>query len=105
MFSQWKLQPNEYDMTLMRIIIEGTKDGKEQKVEYDLIDYYDTKTETTSMARTTGYTCTAVANLLLENKYDKKGIIPLEILGQDETAYNYVLKYLADREVVYNKIK
>jgi lysine 6-dehydrogenase len=103
MFSQWKMQTNEHDMTLMRIIIEGTKDGKEQKVEYDLVDYYDIKTETTSMARTTGYTCTAAANLLLENKYDKKGIIPPEVLGQDEIAYNYIIKYLTDRGVVYNK--
>ena len=104
MFSQWKMQPNDYDMTLMRIIIEGTKDGKEHKAEYDLVDYYDTKTETTSMARTTGYTCTAVANLLLDDKYDIKGIIPPEVLGQNETAYNYILKYLADRGVVYSKI-
>ena len=103
MFSQWKMQPDEHDMTLMRIIIEGTKEGKDRKIEYDLVDYYDTKTETTSMARTTGYTCTAAANLLLENKYDKKGIIPPEVLGQDETAYNYIIKYLADRGVVYNK--
>ena len=103
MFSQWKMQPDEHDMTLMRIIIEGTKDGKEQKVEYDLVDYYNNKTETTSMARTTGYTCTAAANLLLENKYDKKGIIPPEVLGQNETAYNYILKYLADRNIIYKK--
>jgi len=104
MFSQWKMQPNDHDMTLMRIIIDGIKDGKEQKAEYDLVDYYDTKTKTTSMARTTGYTCTAAANLLLENKYDKKGIIPPEVLGQNATAYNYIIKYLADRGVVYNKI-
>ncbi|NHZ85928.1 MAG: saccharopine dehydrogenase [Planctomycetia bacterium] len=104
MFSQWKMKPNDHDMTLMRIIIEGTKDGKEQKVEYDLVDYYDEKTETTSMARTTGYTCTATANLLLENKFNRIGIIPPEILGQDEIAWNYILKYLADRNVVYNKL-
>jgi lysine 6-dehydrogenase len=104
MFSQWKMQPNDHDMTLMRIIIEGTRDEKELKIEYDLIDYYDAKTETTSMARTTGYTCTATANLLLENKYNEKGIIPPEVLGQDEIAFNYILKYLTDRGIVYNKI-
>ena len=101
MFSQWKMLPNEHDMTIMRIIIEGTKDGKERRIEYDLIDFYNVKTDTTSMARTTGYTCTAATNLLLENKYDQKGIIPPEILGQDETAYNYIIKYLADRGVIY----
>ena len=103
MFSQWKMQPNEKDMTIMRIIIEGTDNGETRKVIYDLIDFYDTKTDTTSMARTTGYTCTAVANLLLEYKYDKKGIIPPEVLGQDEVVYKYIMNYLSNRGVVYNK--
>jgi saccharopine dehydrogenase-like NADP-dependent oxidoreductase len=101
MFSQWEMQPNDHDMTLMRIIIEGTDSSKTRKVIYDLIDFYDSKTDTTSMARTTGYTCTAAASLLLENKYDNKGIIPPEVLGQNETAYNYIIKYLSDRGVVY----
>ena len=100
MFSQWKMQPGEQDMTLMQIIIEG-KDGSE--IVYDLIDYYDTETGTTSMARTTGYTCTAAANLFLDGKYHKKGIIPPEVLGQDDTAFDYILKYLNERGVVYNK--
>ena len=104
LFSQWKMRPNEKDMTLMRIIIEGIENGKPRKVMYDLVDFYDSKTDTTSMARTTGYTCTAIANLLLENKYNTSGIIAPEILGQDEIAYNYIIKYLADRGVVYNKM-
>jgi saccharopine dehydrogenase-like NADP-dependent oxidoreductase len=103
MFSQWEMQPNDHDMTLMRIIIEGIDKGKPRKIIYDLIDNYDVKTDTTSMARTTGYTCTATANLLLLNKYGKKGIVPPEVLGQDETAYTYIIKYLADRGVVYKK--
>lgn len=100
MFSQWQMQPGEQDMTLMRIIIEG-KDGSE--IVYDLIDYYDTETNTTSMARTTGYTCTAAANLLLDGKYDKKGIISPEILGQNDTVFEYILNYLKERGVVYTK--
>jgi saccharopine dehydrogenase-like NADP-dependent oxidoreductase len=103
LFSQWKMQPNEKDMTIMRIIIEGTENNNTKKIVYDLIDYYDNESNTTSMARTTGYTCTAVANLLLENKYNRIGIIPPEYLGQDDKAFNYILNYLADRGVVYNK--
>lgn len=104
MFSQWKMQPNEHDMTLMRIIIEGNENGENKNIVYDLIDYYDAKTNTTSMARTTGYTCTATANLVLEKKYDRKGIIPPEVLGQDDNAFNYIIRYLADRNVIYNKV-
>ena len=53
------------------------------------------------MARTTGFTCTAVANLILEKKYSKVGISPPEFLGKH---YNYISKYLSDRNVNY-KIK
>lgn len=104
MFSQWKMQPNEKDMTIMRIIIEGTKNGEKRKVIYDLIDFYDKKTDTTSMARTTGYTCTAVANLLLENKYNTTGIIAPEYLGKDEKVFQYIINYLAKRNIFYKKM-
>ena len=53
------------------------------------------------MARTTGYTCTAVANLVLEGKFVRKGINPPEYVGEEEDNFNYVLNYLADRGVYY----
>ncbi len=104
LFSQWKMQPREKDMTIMRIIIEGIENGEQRKVIYDLIDFYDSKTNTTSMARTTGYTCTAVANLLLEKKYNNTGIIPPEYLGQDEKVFQYIINYLAKRNIFYKKM-
>jgi len=99
MFSQWKMKPGEEDMTVMRIMIEG----QDQKHIYDLVDYFDKPTNTTSMARTTGYTCTAAANLFLEGKYSRKGIIAPEILGQDDTAFDYILNYLKERGINYLK--
>lgn len=39
LFSQWQMQPDEKDMTLMRIIIEGVENGEIRKVIYDLIDF------------------------------------------------------------------
>lgn len=101
MFSQWKMKPGEEDMTIMRIVIEG----ENEKHTYDLVDYFDKTTKTTSMARTTGYTCTAAANLFLEGKYSHKGIIAPEILGQDDTTFEYILNYLMERGVNYIKQK
>ena len=60
---------------------------------------FDKTSKTSSMARTTGYTCTAVANLVIEGKYDKKGVSPPEFLGEH---FNEVNKYLEDRNVIYN---
>ena len=54
------------------------------------------------MARTTGYTCTAVANLVIEKKYTQTGISPPEYLGKH---YNYIKNYLSKRGVEYKITK
>ena len=86
----------------MRILIKGTENSVEKKYEYNLYDEYDKKTKTSSMARTTGYTCTAVANLILEKKFKHKGIIPPEYLGEEKKVFNYIVNYLLKRGVKYN---
>ena len=101
LFPKWKLKDGEEDFTVMRIIIEGKENNADVKYQYMLIDYYEKSTKTISMARTTGYTCTAVANLLSEGLYNKKGIIPPEYLGKDEDNFNYIIDYLKDRNVNY----
>ena len=50
------------------------------------------------MARTTGYTCTAVANLVINKIYTKIGISPPEYLGEH---FNFVRNYLEKRNVKY----
>ncbi|MBV6425981.1 MAG: Lysine 6-dehydrogenase [Haliscomenobacter sp.] len=95
LFPQWKLQPGEGDLTVMRVRIDG--DGG--SVACDLLDRYDPATDTISMARTTGYTCTAVANLLLEGRFSRKGICPPEYVGASEGALAFVLAYLEARGV------
>lgn len=97
LFPKWKLKPGEEDYTVMRIRIDG--EGK--KLEYYLLDRFDRENTVISMARTTGYTCTAVANLVLEGKFVRKGINPPEYVGEEEDNFNYVLNYLADRGVYY----
>ena len=99
LFPQWKLQPGEGDFTIMRITL-GTENGQ---IIYDLLDRYDVATDTISMARTTGYTCTAVANLVLGGKYDRKGISPPEYVGEVDGALEFVLGYLGERGVIYSK--
>lgn len=95
LFPQWKLQPGEGDLTVMCVRIEGEGGA----VACGLLDRYDPATDTTSMARTTGYTCTAVANLLLEGRFTRKGICPPEYVGASEGALAFVLAYLEVRGV------
>ena len=81
----------------MRIQIKGKENGKDVTYKYYLLDRY--QDNTISMARTTGFTCTAVANLVIDGKYNKVGISPPEYLGEH---FEFVKSYLKDRGVIYN---
>jgi lysine 6-dehydrogenase len=99
LFPQWKFKPGEEDFTAMRVTLEGEK----KEIVYTLLDRYDKKNSTSSMARTTGYTCTALASLILENNFSEKGVFAPEQIGFDEGHFNFIIKYLADRKVRLNK--
>ncbi len=101
LFPIWQLKDGDEDYTVMRIIIEGTENGISKKYQYDLFDRYDRESKTISMARTTGYTCTAVANLMLDGMYKQPGINPPEFVGVLEENFKYIINYLADRSVHY----
>jgi lysine 6-dehydrogenase len=103
LFSSWQLGPGEEDFTVMRIVIEGEKDGRRSRHTWDLLDRYDRATLTTSMARTTGYTCTAAVRMVAAGLYDRKGISPPEFVGRDEQAYAFILRELAARGVVFQE--
>ena len=79
--------------------------GEKLEYHYDLYDEYDLETDTISMARTTGYTCTAVANLLLKGKFDRKGVSPPEYVGQKNRNFEHVVEYLRERGVFYQANK
>ena len=100
LFPKWKMKEGDKDFTIMRIILKGLEKEKHVQYQYNLLDRF--QDDTISMARTTGYTCTAVANLVIEKKYTQIGISPPEYLGKH---YNYIKNYLAKRGVEYKIIK
>jgi len=99
LFDQWKLGATEAEFTLMTIEIKG--EGK--TIHYELYDEYDAVTETSSMSRTTGYTCTAALNMLMENLFTEKGVFPPELVGKYEPCFQYIIKYLQERNIHYVK--
>jgi len=104
LFNEWKLGETEEEITVMRITLKGENEkGKMEKVVYNLYDEYCTKTRTSSMARTTGYTATAVANMFLENLFSENGVIPPEFIGKSDVCYHYILNYLKERNIHYIK--
>lgn len=103
LFPKWKLQEGEEDLTIMQVITEGLKDGVRQRYTWDLYDRFDKATGVHSMARTTGYTATAVARLLAKGLYNRKGISAPEFLGSDAAIVNFLLERLKERGVIYTE--
>lgn len=101
LFPKWKLKEGEEDFTVMRIVIEGIENGEQKKYTYNLLDRFDRETKTISMARTTGYTCTAAANLVLDGGFNQPGVHAPEAIGEGSGNLNYMLKYLEERNVKY----
>lgn len=102
LFDEWKLGATEPELTVMRISIKGrSKTGEDCAITYHLHDEYDSETQTSSMARTTGYTATAVANLFLKGIFKENGVFPPELIGKHEEVFHFVLNYLEERKVFY----
>lgn len=97
----WKLGVSEKEFTVMRVLISGMEKGTEVEYAWDLFDEFCPETQTSSMARTTGYACTAAVNAVASGLYSRKGLSPAEFLGEDESCFRFMLNYLKDRGVNY----
>ena len=98
---QWELKQGEADLTIMKVQVSGIKDDKPKTYTWNLFDKYDHKTEIHSMARTTGYTATTVLRMLKQGMFDKKGIIPPELIGREKKCMLFILDELKKKNIEY----
>jgi lysine 6-dehydrogenase len=101
LFPKWKLKPGEEEFTVMRVRMEGEENKQQRKIQYHLFDKTEATTGTLSMARTTGYTCTAAVHLVVNGQFSRKGISPPEFLGEEEKNFQFIISYLKERGVHY----
>lgn len=99
LFPLWAYEEGEEDITVMRIIAVGSKDGKRSRYIWELYDTYDHVKRESSMARTTAFPCAIVARLMLTGKYRNVGINPPEFLGRNPAIVKLVLEGLSERGV------
>jgi saccharopine dehydrogenase-like NADP-dependent oxidoreductase len=99
LFNEWKLGLEEEELTVMKVILHG----EDKTIEWSLLDHFDKETKISSMARTTGYTCTAAVNLLAQNLFLEKGVFPPELVGRHKECFDFVLNYLKERKVNWIK--
>lgn len=69
------LKEDEKDVTVIRVMVSGEKDGKETKVTFDIVDWYDEKEKITSVARTTGYPASIVAQMIGKGDLTESGVL------------------------------
>lgn len=101
MFPLWSYKPREEDLTVMRVTASGARAGKPASITWDLLDFYDTTTQSTSMGRTTALPCTIVARAIADGRFNVPGLHPPEHVARAKGMLDHVLTELAARGVRY----
>jgi len=103
LIAAWHLNDDEQDVTAMIVTAEGVRSGRPVRWRADLVDRYDAVGKVTSMARTTGYTCTAAVRLMARGLWKEPGIAPPELLGREKACHDFILADLARHNVVFHQ--
>ncbi len=94
---------DEADITVLRAVIRGDKDGRKTGWVFEMVDHFDPVTRTTSMARTTGYTCSIIAGLLLRGRIAARGVAPLEHIFAEASLFAELRDEMARRGLVLHE--
>jgi lysine 6-dehydrogenase len=68
----------ESDVVVMRVVVEGTKDGKRRRIAFEMLDRMDRKNGITAMMRTTSYPTTAAALMIARGEVPFRGVAAME---------------------------
>lgn len=105
LFERKLKRPEVPDIVVMLVRVSGLKGGKRIEYVYHVLDHYDKERQVTSMARTTAYTASIVAQLLARKVIETKGVIPPERLGMDEALFDKLMGELKKKRVVIKEEK
>jgi saccharopine dehydrogenase-like NADP-dependent oxidoreductase len=92
-------KPDIKDIVALKVEVYGLKNGGKMRHTYTLVDYYDEKSGVTAMARTTAYTASIVAQLILKRGIHLKGVVPPERLGMDKGIHQKIMAELEKRGI------
>jgi len=78
MAPQLQYKKEEGDLVVLKVEFVGEKNGESRRLVFDLVDLYDPKTGVSAMARTTGYTCSIVSQMVGSGQIKEKGVLAPE---------------------------
>ena len=67
-------KPKGRDLVALRVLVEGTKDGKTRKLGWELLDYYDEARGISAMMRTTGYSLSITGQMQARGDITPAGV-------------------------------
>lgn len=88
----------EHDLTVLQVDVTGA-DGKSDRYQATMVDHYDEELGMTSMARTTGFTASIVAQQLVDGVIDDVGLVAPEELAQDRSLFETILTEFGRRSI------
>ena len=105
LLGQKLLMPGIKDIVAMKVKVSGVRSGRHVSYTYHLLDQYDERKGITAMARTTAYTASITAQLILRKVIREKGVVPPERLGMSEEFFSIFLKELRKRGIKITESK
>ena len=94
-------KPEGHDLVALRVVAEGTKDGKPKRIGWELVDYYDEKTGISAMERSTGYSLSITGQMQARGEIGKAGVFtPDEAIPAEK-----YISELGKRGVMIKEIK
>ena len=99
LFPKWTFDEGEADITVMRVRAWGVRENTNRTITYDFLDRFDARSGIRSMSRSTGFTATAVARLLLDGGFKRPGVHAPEVLSHEAGALERVIDDLKARGI------
>jgi len=89
---------SEEDITVLRVTVTGKKDGKQTKLEWEMVDFFDRERNLTSMAKTTASPAVILTEWIAQGKISQRGVVAIEniIIGE---LFDPFLNELAERGI------
>jgi lysine 6-dehydrogenase len=103
LFRAWRREEGEEELTVLRVVATGESAGSRVRYSFDLFDRTDRATGETSMARTTGYPCSIMAQMLVRGEFRRPGVLPPELFAGDDAVYAKLVSELARRGVHFRE--
>jgi len=78
---KWKLEEGEPEITVLDLVAEGVEGGERVRHRWLLVDRYDDASQTTSMARSTGFPAAIMTRMIADGRFASPGVHPPEVPG------------------------